>query len=234
MLKQWKQRKVGPFTAILIGLTALFVTTGLGLVIVGALNFFAPEPAPSTGAERIGPVPQEPEAATPDAAAPKQLSIASIGFTAPIESMSVGTEHDLFPPDFTQAFWLDDYGSPGAGSDNTVYLIGHTSSNASAVFDPLVNRVEQRSTVLVGDEIVVTTEKGDVVYEVTASERHPRSSLGTLEKVWQSKPDRLVLVTCLFEADQNIVSDNIVLFATERNALTKDKNSPSSSMPRVE
>ena len=219
--RQQGKRAVRPFTAILIGLTALLIAAGLGLVVVGAFSLFAPEPPPGTGAERLTTVEPTPEAVTPDAARPVELSIASIGFTAPIEAMSVGSDHDLFPPGFTQAFWLEDYGLPGAGSTNTVYLIGHTSSNESAVFDPLVNRAEQRSTVLVGDEIVVTTENGDVVYEVTSTERHPRTALGSLEKVWQSEPGQLVLVTCLFDADHNVVSDNIVLFATERTALAE-------------
>lgn len=203
---------------VLLGATLLAVAAGLVLVGVGAWQLFGaggPEP---TGAERrsVEQVGEPIEAAS--ASRPTAVSIPVIGFSAAIEPMGVGDSEVLDPPTADDVFWLEDYGLPGTGSQNTVYLVGHASADGRAVFDPLVDRAEQKTTVLPGDEVVVATEKGEVPYEVVSTERHDRTALADLEDVWTGEPGRLVLITCFFAPDRDVAPDNMVLFARQTGA----------------
>ena len=204
----------GKGRATLVGITALAVVAGLGLVGVGAWQLLAPAPE-QTGAERRT-VQQVGRSIDPaEAGRPSRIEIPVLGFEAAVDAMSVGDAAVLDPPAADRVFWLDDYGMPGVGSDNTVYLIGHTSADGRAVFDPLVDRAAQRPTALPGDEIIVTTEHGRVPYEIVSTQRHDKTALADLEDVWEPKAGRLVLITCFFAAAGDTAPDNMVLFARE-------------------
>lgn len=204
-----------PVRRLLLGLTVAAIVAGVVLLGVGGWQLLASQAPEQTGAERrsVEAVGHQIESAP--ASPPTSVAIPAIDFVAPVDSMAVGASAVLDPPTREDVFWLDDYGVPGAGSDNTVYLIGHTSTDGSAVFDPLVNRAEQRPTVLPGDEVIVATEEGSVPYEIVATERHDRAALSDLEEVWTGEPGRLVLITCFFASDQDVASDNMVLFAEQ-------------------
>ncbi|MBL3698289.1 class F sortase [Leucobacter luti] len=197
-----------------MGATALTVVGGLALVGFGAWQLLAP-PAPPTGAERRA-VPRISDELPPAAAAaPSGVAVPAIGFVADVLPLAVGSAAVLDPPTADEAYWLSDYGMPGSGTDNTVFLIGHTSADARAVFDPLVDRARQDTTLMPGDEILLATETGTVAYEVIGSERHEKTRLAELENVWESDPGRLVLITCLFQADRDLAPDNVVVFARQ-------------------
>ncbi len=148
----------------------------------------------------------------PAAAEPLEVRIPAIDFSATIDPLTVESETVLDPPTAETAYWLSDYGLVGEGAGNTTYLIGHTSADGRAVFDPLVDRAAGESTVMPGDELLVDTANGTAVYEVVAVERHDKTALADLEDVWTSSPGRLVLITCFFTAAGE-APDNMVVFA---------------------
>lgn len=196
---------------VLAGVTALAVAGGVALVGLGAWRLAAPT-AHAT-AERVAVEHVGAELPEVPAAPPSDLSIPAIGFAAPVAPLAVGAASVLDPPTAEDVFWLTDFGAPGAGSDNTVFLIGHTSADGRAVFDPLVDRAAGTTTALPGDEVLVETAGGTVAYEIVATERHDKTALAELASVWENVPGRLVIITCLFQADRDLAPDNIVVFA---------------------
>lgn len=196
---------------VLAGVTALAVAGGVALVGLGAWRLAAP-PAHAT-AERVAVEHVGAELPEVPAAPPSELSIPAIGFAAPVAPLAIGAASVLDPPTAEDVFWLTDFGAPGAGSDNTVFLIGHTSADGRAVFDPLVDRAAGTTTALPGDEVLVETAGGTVAYEIVATERHDKTALAELASVWENVPGRLVIITCLFQADRDLAPDNIVVFA---------------------
>ncbi len=199
---------------VLLALTSVVVAAGLLLVGASAWQLLAPHDAPVT--ERRA-VPEAPALPNAPAARPVSVEIPAIGFDAEVRAFAGNGAPSLVPPDADHVHWLEEYGLPGAGSENTVYVIGHTSADGRAVFDPLVDRAAQRSTVLPGDEIRIENEAGLVSYDVVAVERHDRRSLADIENVWKPVPGRLVLITCFFESQSDAVSDNLVIFARARD-----------------
>lgn len=194
------------------------VLAGIGVFGVGAWQLLGAErPAAQAGervavdslAERIDDAPASP---------PLALEIPALRFEAPVEPLAIGSEEVLDPPTAGDAFWLSDYGLPGIGTDNTVYLVGHTSSTGDAVFDPLVDLERQQPRLEPGDEIVLRTEEGRVLYEVLATDRQDKTAITELETVWRSEPGRLVLITCFFEASRTEAPDNLIVYARQRPA----------------
>ncbi|GAA1322808.1 class F sortase [Leucobacter albus] len=200
----------------LAALTGIAVIAGVTLLGFGGWQLANPTPNDAPTSERRAVAPSE-VAPLPPAAVPHALTIPALGFQSEVFEFQTGGAPELNPPDAERAYWLSDYGLPGAGSDNTVYLIGHTSADGRAVFDPLVDREAQHSRVLPGDEIWLETATGTVVYETIAVERHERQRLADVDNVWTTAPGRLVLVTCFFEASTDTVSDNLVVFARALN-----------------
>ena len=197
--------------------TGAAILGGAALLGVGAWQVLSPATPPASSAERRAVEPLATQITASPAAPPTSLEIPALGFAAPVATLASAGETVLNPPTASDAYWLSDFGEPGVGSDNTVYLIGHASADGRAVFDPLVDRAAGRSSLLPGDEIVVHTETGAVVYEVVTSERREKSALADWELLWNAAPGRLVLITCLFDSAGSTVSDNVVVFARQRS-----------------
>lgn len=129
-----------------------------------------------------------------------------------VPTASVGGAFD--PPTLTEAYWIEAFGAPGAQSDNTVYLLGHSWDNGDAVFNALFDRATQTSKVHPGDKVVVTTDAGDVTYEVERTERIPKAEVAEeSSEVWDVVPGRLLLVTCFQNNGGGDAYDNFVVFA---------------------
>lgn len=193
-------------------ITAVLVVAGLVLIGGSIWSMFATTPAPAPP-ERVDAARMAESAAPVPAAPPTRLEIPAIEFDATVRGMSVGDDAVIYPPTFDEAFWLEDFGQPGADAANTVYLVGHSSADGRAVFDPLIDRQRQRSSLEVGDEIVVTTENGAVVYLVQAVRYHAKTALPEVADVWAPSPGRLVLITCAYDGSNATASDNLVVFA---------------------
>lgn len=186
-----------------------------GLALIGASLWLVLRPAPALPAppERVV-AESVAEQSTPiPAAPPTSLRIPVIRFEASVLPMAVPDDGVVYPPTDRDAFWLEDFGMAGADAVNTAYIAGHSSADGGAVFDPLIDRAQGGSTLQAGDEIVVTTANGDVVYHVSATVRYERSSLPDIDDVWTQSPGRLVIITCLFEGTNTSTSENLVVFA---------------------
>ncbi|WP_449282317.1 class F sortase [Leucobacter sp.] len=194
------------------------VLVGIGVFGVGAWRLLGAERPAAASGERVAVDSLAEQIDDAPASPPVALEIPVLGFDAPVEPLAVGSEEVLDPPTADDAFWLSDYGLPGVGTDNTVYLVGHTSSTGDAVFDPLVDLDRQRSLLEPGDEIVLRTDEGRVLYEVLATERQDKTAITDLETVWRNEPGRLVLITCFFEASRLEAPDNLIVYARQRPA----------------
>lgn len=116
------------------------------------------------------------------------------------------------PPTADEAYWLGDYGDVGVDAEGTACILGHSILTGRAVFTDLVDLEQQRSRLEVGDEIIVTTEHGEVVYHVQCTEFHDRGDLASIEHLWTPNPGRLVLVTCLFDSECQSIDQNVVVY----------------------
>ncbi|GAB3598224.1 class F sortase [Microbacterium tumbae] len=193
------------------------LTTGIavaGLALVGVGLWQSQTPAPAVPPPQRVVTTNEADLAEPiPASAPHTLRIPVIGFEADVLPLSLDGSSVVYPPTKGDSYWLDEYGLPGADSQGTVYLAGHSSADGTSVFDPLVDRAEGGSTLEVGDEILLDTENGTVVYLVQALERHPKTELADVADLWTSSPGRLVLLTCYYVDGASSAPDNFVVYA---------------------
>lgn len=154
-------------------------------------------------------------------AEPREGAVTPVGQALHVQVPSVGVDTAVLPitpqggvldpPSLTAAYVIERYGAPG--SDNTVYLAGHSWDSGEAVFNPLFDRAAQSARVREGDEVVVTTAAGRYTYVVERAERYPRASLPDRDEVWDAVPGRLVLITCFQRDDGRNASDNLVVYA---------------------
>lgn len=147
-------------------------------------------------------------AALPPASPPRELSIESAGFTVPVLPLTP-TEADLaaqslVPPETLDGYWLTNYGTPGEGSDNTVYITGHSWEDRDSPFNRLSSDVE------VGDSVTLTTAEGEIAYRVDSVTTHNKDTLKDSD-IWDIVPNRLVLISCY---TQDLWGKNVVITAT--------------------
>ncbi|WP_240720296.1 class F sortase [Pseudarthrobacter sp. NamB4] len=135
-------------------------------------------------------------AALPPVSSPRQLSIESAKIKVPVLPLTP-TESDLatqslVPPETLDGYWLTNYGTPGAESDNTVYITGHSWENRDSPFNRLSSDVE------VGNTVTLTTDQGTIDYVVDTVTTHNKDSLKDSD-IWNIVPNRLVLISCYTE-----------------------------------
>lgn len=188
------------------------VLGGALLIGQGLWQTWTPTPAPAAAERQV--VDSAADTAQPlTAAPPTALRIPVIGFETDVLPLDLGGETVIRPPSLTEAFWLEEFAAAGADSAGTVYLAGHSSAAGTSVFDPLVDRQRGGATVQVGDEILVDTENGTVVYDVQATAQYPKTELSEIRDLWTSSPGRLVLITCYYQDGATSAPDNFVVYA---------------------
>ncbi|MNL27408.1 Sortase family protein [compost metagenome] len=139
----------------------------------------------------------------PVAAVPLTVTSTVLGFDkTPLATMQAGDSGtEVVPPIDTQnpvnsfkPYWIENFGMPGAGAADTVYIIGHA---CSAQCDPNMLAFNRLIDMKPGDIISLTTKAGEVSYRVTRSvtydQEAPASEKGG---TWEKQPDQLVLVSC--------------------------------------
>jgi sortase (surface protein transpeptidase) len=186
---------------------------GVGTDAVGQADPPAPVP---TATATVGATPTHPPPSPAEGlvtpAAPTRVEVPTVGLVVDVLPVTPdGGELD--PPTLDEAYWIEPYGSPGTGSDNTVYLAGHSFDSGPAAFNPLFDKDSQVARVAPGDEVVVTTDSGRLTYEVEAAERYPKDELADVDEVWKVVPDRLVLITCFQRNGGGASQDNLVVYA---------------------
>ena len=95
----------------------------------------------------------------------------------------------IVPPPTMDGYWLAPFGTPGAGSTNTTYIIGHSWEGLDAPFNHL------STAAAVGDKLTVTTASGDLTYQVDSVTTYTKSTLKD-SPIWAVVPNRLVLISC--------------------------------------
>lgn len=168
-------------------------------------------PAPETTAPQAAPAPAgqpdvplanggtaaaEPAVSYPAASAPQRITYPAAGMDVvvhPLAPDSFDTEsHSIVPPETMDGYWLTSFGTPGAGSTNTTYVIGHSWEGLDAPFNHL------SSASAAGDELTVTTAAGTMTYRVDSVTTYTKATLKD-SPIWTVAPNRLVLISCYTE-----------------------------------
>lgn len=225
-----RQRRAAAIAqAVCLALVLVAVVGAVGTLVVHALGTSAeaaaqggsspsapvralPEPAPG---QTAAPAPQgAPVAPQPLVAGqPTRLDIPAIGLSVTVGRMTVAAGGTVDPPTAGSAYWLSEYGAATPGTDNTVYLAGHTYRQGTAAFNKLLDVPHSSYTVHPGDRIVVTVPEGEVDYVVDGTALYEKADVQQQAELWRRVPGRLVLVTC-FQYDGGTSShQNFVVYA---------------------
>lgn len=132
----------------------------------------------------------------PPAAPPLHIRYPAAAFDVAIQPLDLDGEaqssRTIEPPATKDGYWLTAFGTPGKGSGNTTYVIGHSWEGADAPFNHL------SSAAAVGDRLDVETPTGTISYRVDTVTTYLKSSLKD-SPVWDMVPNRLVLISCYTE-----------------------------------
>ncbi|HSN36718.1 MAG TPA: sortase [Arthrobacter sp.] len=166
---------------------------GAGLVPLG-------DPVPTRVAE---PAPQGPAASVPQRITYPAAAMDVV--VHPLEPENSATEiRSIVPPETMDGYWLTPFGTPGVGSENTTYIIGHSWEGLDAPFNHL------SSAAAPGDTLTVATETGALGYVVESVTTYTKATLKD-SPVWDAVPNRLVLISCYTEDPWG---KNVVVVAT--------------------
>lgn len=132
----------------------------------------------------------------PAASAPQRITYAAAGMDVvvhPLEPDAGDAEaQSIVPPETMDGYWLKPFGTPGSGSVNTTYVIGHSWLDRDAPFNHL------SSAAVAGDEFKVTTATGEMTYKVESVTTHTKTTLKD-SPIWAVVPNQLVLISCYTE-----------------------------------
>lgn len=213
---RWRQWNRGDLAILLCGVLAfLTITFGLPLlaegrpadggkgiameaaapVIPSTLTPPAPPATPDTGGSPA--VAGAPVAESlPTAAHPLRIRYPAAGFDVPVHTMDLDaaarTSQTIVPPATKDGYWLTPFGTPGSGSVNTTYVVGHSWEGADAPFNRL------SSAAAAGDLFDVDTGTGTITYRVDSVTTYLKSALKD-SPIWEIVPNRLVLISCYTE-----------------------------------
>lgn len=110
----------------------------------------------------------------------------------------------IVPPPTPDAYWLAPYGTPGQGSTNTTYIVGHSWEGRPSPFNEISSRAQP------GDRLTVSTAQGPLVFTVDAITTEYKDTLRD-SAIWDRVPGRLVLITCF---TQDLWGTNIIIQAS--------------------
>ncbi|WP_255769345.1 class F sortase [Pseudarthrobacter sulfonivorans] len=138
----------------------------------------------------------DPGLALPAASAPVRIIYPGAAIDAGVHPLepdgSAVATRTVVPPATMDGYWLTPFGSPGSGSDNTTYVIGHSWEDRDAPFNHLSSRAA------VGDEFDVVTATGSIRYRVDSVTTYLKASLKD-SPIWDMVPNRVVLISCYTE-----------------------------------
>ncbi|WP_285313362.1 class F sortase [Pseudarthrobacter sp. fls2-241-R2A-168] len=129
----------------------------------------------------------------PVASPPKQIYYPAASINVQVHSLEPDSQavasRSLVPPETTDGYWLASFGSPGAGSTNTTYIVGHTWVDQDAPFNHLSTKAAP------GDRLTVVTATGKVEYKVDTVATQSKSTMKD-SNIWSVVPNNLVLISC--------------------------------------
>lgn len=194
-----------------VAIVAVVAVLLLALAVLGVQMFSGRSTAPVSAAPATSPSLISTAASgtvLPPASSPRKLTIESANIDVPVLPLTP-TESDLaaqslVPPETLDGYWLTNYGSPGAGSNNTIYITGHSWENRDSPFNGLSSDVQ------VGNTLTLTTDKGTIDYVVDNVTTHNKDTLKDAD-IWNIVPNRLVLISCYTE---DLWGKNVIVTAT--------------------
>lgn len=132
----------------------------------------------------------------PAASPPQRISYPAAAMDVPVHTLEPDADdmasRSLVPPETLDGYWLASFGSPGAGSTNTTYVIGHSWVGRDAPFNHLSTAAAP------GDRLTVHTAAGALSYQVDSVTTHTKSTLKD-SGIWAVVPNSLVLISCYTE-----------------------------------
>jgi hypothetical protein len=150
----------------------------------------AVSPPPPTATPSI---PAAPGPILPAASAPIRILYPAAAIDTAVHPLEPDTSEEasrtVVPPATMDGYWLTPFGTPGIGSGNTTYILGHSWMDRDAPF----NHLSTRATV--GDKFDVTTATGNIHYRVDSVTTYLKASLKD-SPIWDMVPNRVVLVSC--------------------------------------
>lgn len=151
----------------------------------------APSASVTAAAAPVASGPVLPKASAPQRIVyPKAAMDSAVHPLAP-DSTAVESQ-TIVPPTTMDGYWLTPFGTPGNGSGNTTYIIGHSWEGRDAPFNHL------SSAAAVGDTFDVVTETGTIPYRVDSVTTYVKDSLKD-SPIWDMVPSRVVLISCYTE-----------------------------------
>jgi Sortase domain len=134
--------------------------------------------------------------AGPAASAPQRIVYPKAGMDVVVHPLQPdsgdASGHEIEPPETKDGYWLVPFGTPGTGSTNTTYVIGHSWVGEDAPFNHL------SSAAAPGDEFTVATATGVLTYTVESVTTYTKSALKD-SPIWSVVPNRVVLISCYAE-----------------------------------
>ncbi|WP_258061036.1 class F sortase [Arthrobacter sp. 4R501] len=151
----------------------------------------APKTATAPAADATTPGP-----ALPEASAPLRILYPAAAIDTAVHPLepdaSAVASRTVEPPTTMDGYWLTPFGTPGNGSGNTTYIIGHSWEGRDAPFNHL------SSAAVVGDTFDVVTATGTIPYRVDSVTTYLKDSLKD-SPIWDMVPSRVVLISCYTE-----------------------------------
>lgn len=140
--------------------------------------------------------PARPAAGDHGASPPLRIIYPAAGMDIPVHTLdpdeNAMASRSLVPPETMDGYWLASFGSPGAGSTNTTYVIGHSWVGRDAPFNRLSTAAAP------GDRLTVDTAAGALGYQVVSVATYTKSTLKD-SAIWTIVPNSLVLISCYTE-----------------------------------
>ncbi len=153
-------------------------------------------------------------------ASPVRLQLPSLGVSARIVPVSVGSAGDLAVPDNPDVLgWWRSGARPGDGRGSVV-IDGHIDSATQGL--GVFARLQELEP---GDPVLTESASGVLRrYWVTGRRQYAKASLPADEIFSQVVRERLVLISCggRFDEDKGSYSDNVVVFAVPAAGLGND------------
>ncbi len=142
----------------------------------------------------------------PVASAPLHITYPAVGLDVVVHPLrpDPARGQSIEPPETMDGYWLSPFGTPGAGSTNTTYVIGHSWEGLDAPFNHLSYAAAP------GDELKVVTATGTMTYKVESVTTYTKSTLKD-STVWTAVPNRLVLISCY---TQDLWGKNVAVVAS--------------------
>lgn len=139
-----------------------------------------------------------------------RLLVPSVDLDVPLGALDA-VDGQITPPGFTSAYRVRNMGVDPAQSDSgTVFVVMHSlRGGAVGPGNYLIDVDRQRSTVPDGATVIVD----GVTFTVTGSSLVSKNRIASESTVWANTPNRLLVITCLQNADGSPSTDNLIITA---------------------